>query len=67
VIREYVAANRFTFKIAMQGKSADCSKAYGVRGYPTNYLVDTSGKILWRGVGFDEPSLLQAVARRLAR
>jgi hypothetical protein len=35
-----------------------------VQVYPTNYLVDAAdGKILWRGVGFDEQGLKDALAK----
>ena len=49
----------------MGGKGADYAlgKAYGVKAYPTNYLVDPDGKIVWRGVGFDEPALRAALAK----
>jgi thiol-disulfide isomerase/thioredoxin len=34
---------------------------YGVRAFPTNYLVDKDGKVAWRGVGFDEKALRDAL------
>jgi hypothetical protein len=33
-----------------------------VQAYPTNYLVGPDGKVLWRGVGFNEKALRDALA-----
>ena len=54
----------FTFPIAMggQGENYTLGKTYGVEAYPTNYLVGADGKILWRGVGFNEAAVRQALA-----
>ena len=38
-------------------------RTYGVQAYPTNYLLDENGKIVWRGVGFDEQALRAAIDR----
>ena len=69
VINKYVNENKFSFKIGMSGKKTSDGKAYdvpalyGVQAYPTNYLVDPDGKILWRSVGFDENGLRDALAK----
>lgn len=54
---------KFTFKIVMGGSGQEYTlgKAYGVMAYPTNYLVDASGKIVWRGVGFNEAAMREAL------
>ena len=31
--------------------------------YPTNYLIDADGKIVWRSVGFNEEDLRAALAK----
>lgn len=65
-IQKYAAANHFTFPIVMGGSDPmyAVGKAYGIYAYPTNYLVDAeTGKILWRGVGFDEPGLRGALKK----
>ena len=56
---------KFTFKIVMggEGENYTVGKAYGVQAYPTNYLVDADGKIVWRSVGFDEQGLKDALAK----
>jgi len=48
----------------MGGRGADYTlgKAYGVKAYPTNYLIGADGKVLWRGVGFNEGALRGALA-----
>lgn len=68
VISRYIADNKFTFQIGMAdrrpGKIYDVAEKYGVQAYPTNYLVDAStGKIVWRGVGFDEQAIRTALAK----
>ena len=66
-IDKYVAENKFTFKIGMGSQSGGeydkISKAYGVSAYPTNYIVDSNGKVIWRGVGFDEIAIRGALAK----
>lgn len=64
VINKYVDENKFEFSIVMNGKDdADMSKVYGVQAYPTNYVLDSSGKIVARFVGFNEKGLLEALKK----
>jgi len=68
VVNKYVAENKFTFQVGMadkkEGAIYDVAVKYGVQAYPTNYLVDAStGKILWRGVGFDEKAIRNVLAK----
>jgi hypothetical protein len=64
-VRKYIDENKFSFKVVLggEGEKYTLGKAYGVQAYPTNYLVDADGKILWRSVGFDEGGLREALAR----
>lgn len=67
-INKYIAENKFTFQVGMadkrQGATYDVAAKYGVSAYPTNYLVDAlTGKVLWRGVGFDEKAIRDALAQ----
>ena len=39
------------------------SGKYGVKGYPSNYLLDSNGKIVFRSVGFDEEGIRAALAK----
>ena len=36
---------------------------YGVQAYPTNYVVDSKGKVVFRCVGFDEEGIKKALAQ----
>jgi hypothetical protein len=67
VIQKYVTDNKFTFNIALAGKNAgaayDIAEKYGVQAYPTNYLLDPTGKVLFRSVGFNEQGLRSALEK----
>ena len=66
VINKYIQEKKFTFQIGMADKKEggiyDVGEKYGVSAYPTNYLVDASGKVIWRGIGFDEAAIRKALA-----
>lgn len=36
---------------------SDIFSRYGVRVYPTTFLIDADGKVVWRAVGFDEQNI----------
>ena len=65
VINKYVDENKWSFKIVMGGEhgaeGADVFTQYGVLAYPTNYLIDSEGKVVWRSAGFDEAGLRAAI------
>ena len=65
VINKYVKENNFTFLIGMkgQGDNYDAALQYRVEAYPTNYLLDSSGKIIFRSVGFDEEGIRAALKK----
>ena len=62
VINKYVAEGGFTFPIVMgeRGENSVFSQ-YGVQAYPTNYLLDGEGNVVYRSVGFDETGLKKAL------
>jgi thiol-disulfide isomerase/thioredoxin len=66
-ITKYMDAKQFTFPVAMGGDDGDPNAAvfdhYGVAGYPTNYLIDSSGKVVFRMTGFMETDLRDALAK----
>ena len=64
-VKKYIMEGKFTFQIVLggEGEKYTLGKAYGVQAYPTNYLVDPEGKIVWRSVGFDENGLKDALAK----
>jgi len=63
-VRTYLQENRFTFPVVMGGTGDNYTLGgvYGVEGYPTNYLLGPDGRVLWRGVGFDEAALRKALS-----
>lgn len=65
VINRYTDKNKFTFSIVMGGSDASYAvgEAYGVMAYPTNYLIGPDGTVLWRGLGFKEGAIRQALAK----
>ena len=67
VIKKYVEENKFTFQIGLAGKNGGkeyvMADQYGVVAYPTNYLIDAKGKVIWRGVGFNEKALREALEK----
>lgn len=64
-IRKYIKDNNFTFMIGMKGKgdNYDASLQYRVEAYPTNYVLDGDGKVIFRTVGFDEEGIRAALAK----
>lgn len=60
-IHRYVRKEKFTFPI-VHGTEKTFS-AFGVQAYPTNYLVDASGRVVFRSVGFDEAGIRKALAK----
>jgi thiol-disulfide isomerase/thioredoxin len=66
-IAKFIQEKSYTMPIGVGGKGeAFPGNAYQVDVYPTNYLVDSAGTILWREAGFDEAKLRAAVDRALS-
>jgi len=61
-VATYFAKEKFTFTPVLQEKDA-VSEAFGVRIYPTTYLLDREGRVAWRAVHFDEVSLRAALEK----
>ena len=62
LIRHYLSKEKVSFRIAL-AKDTDVHTLFGLRGYPTNYLIDGEGTVVWRSTGFDEASLRSALAK----
>ncbi len=65
-INKYVEDSRFTFLVGMEDDGAKhyhISDRYGVSAYPTNYVLDGDGKIVFRTTGFDEPAIRTALSK----
>jgi len=60
-IAQWWQEGKFTLRAVRQSGDA-VSRAFGVQAYPTNYVVGPDGKVLYRGVGYDEEALRKALA-----
>ena len=49
----------------MKGKSDtyDAALQYRVEAYPTNYILDNEGKVIFRSVGFSEEAIRAALKK----
>jgi peroxiredoxin len=60
---------KYRFPVALGGSGDDADntvfQAYHVSSFPTSYLIDREGKIVWRGVGFG-PELKKDLSAALA-
>jgi thiol-disulfide isomerase/thioredoxin len=67
VINEYINRNQFSFLVGMggvrRGKDHGIVEQYGVQDCPTNYVLDESGKVVWRRFGFSEKAVRAVLAR----
>jgi peroxiredoxin len=62
-IQEFRKEFKLTMPLLQGGKGdTSVSKTYGVRAYPTNYVLDKDGKVYAQFVGYDEKALLKALA-----
>ncbi|MGC4047646.1 MAG: TlpA disulfide reductase family protein [Armatimonas sp.] len=58
-ITGFLKERKITFPIV---KGVDDTFAqYGIQAFPTNYLLDSTGKVVYRSVGFDEAGLKAAL------
>jgi hypothetical protein len=67
-VQKFLTDSKYSFKAVLGGRGPEYTigKAYGVSGYPTNFLVGPDGKVLWVGVGYS-PKLfeeLQAAVKK---
>ena len=60
-VRPFVRANNMNYIVGTDANST--SKAFGIRGYPTLFVMDPSGKIIFKGHGSDDAE--EAVDRAL--
>jgi len=64
-LRQWVLDNRVRFPVVMAENPPSAGKkntlrSYRVSAYPTDYLIDSEGRVLWRGVGGAEEATLRA-------
>jgi hypothetical protein len=64
-INSYVKEGSFTFPIVMGGpqnaKNYEVFEKFGVQVYPTNYLLDSEGKVVYADIGFNEKAIREAL------
>jgi thiol-disulfide isomerase/thioredoxin len=60
-VEKFASQYGVKFPMVMGGSDkndhSDVFSRYGVRGYPTNLLLDPTGKIVWYTVGYDEEQI----------
>lgn len=68
-INKYLKESKLSFKIGMTGprgsKDFGFHKQYGVTGYPTNYLLGSEGKIVFRATGFNSDYGLRGALEKM--
>jgi len=59
-VKKVAEDSKLTFPIVLGGATDQfvMSERYGVVAYPTNFLIDADGNVLWRGAGFDEREIM---------
>ena len=60
VIAQWWQEGKFSLR-AVRQSGDEVSRAFGVQAYPTNYVVGPDGKVLYRGVGYDEEAIRKAL------
>jgi thiol-disulfide isomerase/thioredoxin len=58
--KKFIEENKYTFPVLLDEKSDDQYQVisdYEVEGIPTKFLIDKSGKIAFKSIGFDGPSM----------
>ncbi len=53
-VESFMKKTGFSF-MPLQDLESKISKAYGVRGYPTNFIIDPTGKIIYTGFMISNP------------
>lgn len=61
VVRKFVADKNINYHVAIDNGTADW---YEIKGYPTMVVVDTAGKIAWKGYPW-QPGMENAIKKAL--
>jgi peroxiredoxin len=63
-ITDYARKERLPFPMVRDDTSGhDITKRYGVQAFPTNYVLDSKGRIVGAFVGFNEEAIKQALRK----
>jgi len=52
-VTDFMANNNYTFPVVIDHDSV-AVKAYGLQGFPTVYMIDSTGMIRYKNVGYDD-------------
>lgn len=65
LVQKFMKEQKLAFPVLVSPEAERPSliKRYGVRGVPTNYLLDANGKVVWRSVGWDQAGLTEGLQR----
>ena len=63
VVAMFYLQGGFTFPSLIGEKSMVIATSYNVNSYPTNYVIDSSGKIVASFDGFDEAGIRAALKK----
>ena len=55
-VEAYVQRDRIPFPVLHDTDGAMCN-LYGVRGFPTQYLIGRDGRVFWEGHGYSDSNL----------
>ncbi|MBV9470928.1 MAG: redoxin domain-containing protein [Abitibacteriaceae bacterium] len=62
IINQFLQLRHLDFPVAMAAKGPESIfQGYGVYAYPSNFLIDSRGKVLFRSAGFDEEKVRDAL------
>lgn len=65
-VAKWARSRGFTFPIAMggplDGPKGTVFSEYGINAFPTNYVLDSNGKVVWRRTGYEVAGLRKALA-----
>ncbi len=63
-VAKYYKEGKFSFPCVLsKGTAVDLPKMFGLQAYPTNYIIDSEMKILYRRVGEYEALMREALAK----
>jgi peroxiredoxin len=53
---EFIAENNLTYHLVENGEGDEevVRRVFGVQGYPTSYILDRQGRVIYYHIGFDK-------------
>ncbi len=57
VTRSFARRAGVTFPMLVDKNDYEVSRAFDIMATPTIYLIDTSGTVVWQGMGFQKPAM----------